>query len=78
MLVGPPQHTLQHVGMNSGVAHNAAFAHLLAPGFELRLDQRDDVSLGFQPACHRGRISVSEMNDASIVNRSIGSGSEVR
>ena len=32
------------------VAHDAAFADLVAPGLELRLDQRDDVAAGVEAA----------------------------
>ena len=54
MLVGPGQHTLQHLGVNCHVTHDAAFADLFAPRLKLWLDQRHDVSLGFQPAgCDR-------------------------
>jgi len=50
MLVSPSQHTLQHISVYGGVAHDAASADLISPRLKLRLDQRYNVSIRFQPA----------------------------
>ena len=52
------------------VAHDAALADLVAAGFELRLDERDDASVRREQRRHDRQDVRSEMNDTSIVTRS--------
>ena len=61
--------------VHGAIAHEPAAADLVAPGLELRLDQRDDVGAGAkQRRDTTGSTSRSEMNDTSMVTMSTGPG----
>ena len=36
-------HAFDYFDVNGGIGHQAMLADLLAPGFELRFDERDDI-----------------------------------
>ena len=48
MTLQPGADLLEHLAMHDRVAHHAALADKLAPGFELRLDQHEATVAGPQ------------------------------
>ena len=58
-------HAFDDLGVHGGIAHQTVLAHLLAPGFELRLDERDDVGAGGQQRRQR-RQYVPERDERHV------------
>ena len=57
-----------HRFVHGRIGHESAFADFVAPGLELRLDERDDVgAVARGTAAAPGRMCRSEMNATSIV-----------
>ena len=59
--------------MDGRVADDALLADLLPVGLELRLDEAEDLPVGFSSARMAGRTIRREMKETSTTDRSSGS-----
>ena len=67
---GRRRHIGDHALVHGRIEHQPAGAHLVAPGLELRLHERDDVGARPEHRRHHRQDQRSEMNDTSMVTMS--------